>query len=277
MSTVDNYGVLFPTSVVGSMPRPDFVRELLAPGSAASNAQAHRAMNTAVAHVVTMQEVAGLDVVTDGEWRRASYIGVIAELAHGFQVGTNPTDGRPWTTVVEKLEPKAPGFIAAEARFLKGATRKQTKITLPAPALLGERMWDPERSRQAYPSRQSFVEACVPILRRELELVCAEGVDVIQIDDPHLCLFVDPEVRSRCEDAEAEADFSVAANNALMEGMGSVHAGGAPLSPRWGSGTGRGFFFRRLRGHQVPNQSVGGRPPDHGVCQPCGGDARGTG
>ena len=222
MSTVDNYGVLFPTSVVGSMPRPDFVRELLAPGSAASNAQAHRAMNTAVAHVVTMQEVAGLDVVTDGEWRRASYIGVIAELAHGFQVGTNPTDGRPWTTVVEKLEPKAPGFIAAEARFLKGATGKQTKITLPAPALLGERMWDPERSRQAYPSRQSFVEACVPILRRELELVCAEGVDVIQIDDPHLCLFVDPEVRSRCEDPEAEADFSVAANNALMEGMGSV-------------------------------------------------------
>ena len=221
MSTVDNYGVLFPTSVVGSMPRPAFVRELLTE-SALSKVQARRAMNAAVAHVVTMQEVAGLDVVTDGEWRRTSYIGVIAELAHGFQVGTNPIDGRPWTTVVEKLEPKKLGFIAEEARFLMGATCKQTKITLPAPALLGERMWDPERSRQAYPTRRSFVEACIPILRRELELLCAEGVDVIQIDDPHLCLFVDPQVSSRYEDADSEADFSVAANNALLEGLGGV-------------------------------------------------------
>jgi 5-methyltetrahydropteroyltriglutamate--homocysteine methyltransferase len=222
MSTVEKYGVLFPTSVVGSMPRPDFVRELLTAESAVSDAKTRHAMNAAVAHVVTMQEVAGLDVVTDGEWRRASYIGVIAELAQGFQVGTNPSDGRPWTTVVEKLEPKEPGFIAAEARFLKDATYKLTKVTLPAPALLGERMWDPERSRPAYPTRQSFVEACIPILRRELELVCAEGVDVVQIDDPYLCLFVDPQVRSRYADADAEADFSVAANNALLEGLEGV-------------------------------------------------------
>ena len=41
-------------------------------------------MDAAVGYIVRLQEHAGLDVVTDGEWRRRSYNGVIAELAHGF-------------------------------------------------------------------------------------------------------------------------------------------------------------------------------------------------
>ncbi|MDP7572593.1 MAG: 3-methyl-2-oxobutanoate hydroxymethyltransferase, partial [Myxococcota bacterium] len=68
---------------------------------------------------VALQENAGIDILTDGEWRRASYIGVIAQLAHGFELGTNPADGRPWTIVVDKLAPRNPGFIAAEVRYLK--------------------------------------------------------------------------------------------------------------------------------------------------------------
>ena len=64
-------------------------------------------MEAAVRYVVAMQENAGLDILTDGEWWRKSYIGVIAELAHGFEVGTNPADGRPWTIVVDKLSPKS--------------------------------------------------------------------------------------------------------------------------------------------------------------------------
>ena len=97
-----------------------------------------------------MQEMAGLDVVTDGEWRRRSYIGVIAELAHGFTLEVNPADGRPWTVVTDKLAPKPAGFIASEAKFLKSVARVGTKITLPAPALLGERLWNAERSKKAY-------------------------------------------------------------------------------------------------------------------------------
>ena len=53
-----------------------------------------RAMDAAIRYAVSMQEFAGLDVVTDGEWRRRSYIGVIAELAHGFTLEVNPADGR---------------------------------------------------------------------------------------------------------------------------------------------------------------------------------------
>ncbi len=222
MSTIDDYGVLFPTSVVGSMPRPDFVREVVLAEKPLAPERQAQTMDAAVAYVVALQEEAGLDIVTDGEWRRASYIGVIAELAHGFEVGRNPADGRPWTVVVEQLSPKRPGFIVEEARFLKRVARSRIKVTLPAPALLGERMWDAEKSALAYPTREDFVQACVPFLRREVELLRDEGVDVVQIDDPHLCLLVDPQVRAHYEDADKEADFSAAMNNQVVEGTEGV-------------------------------------------------------
>src|SRR3954466_15461459 len=110
--------ILFPTSVVGSMPRSNFVQDLINDRPPLSAEQYEKEMDAAIRYVVAMQEHAGLDVITDGEWRRKSYIGVIAELAHGFELGTLP-DGRPFTQVVDKLSPKNPGFIAQEVKFLK--------------------------------------------------------------------------------------------------------------------------------------------------------------
>src|SRR5829696_8461982 len=218
----NDYGVLFPTSVVGSMPRPDFVRDLIADDATVSDEDYDNRMEAAVRYVVALQENAGLDVVTDGEWWRKSYIGVIAELAHGFEVGTNPADGRPWTIVTGKLSPKNPGTIAREVKLLKTLTKRMIKATLPAPALLGERMWDAEKSSKAYPTRDEFVRACVPILRKELELLRDAGATIVQIDDPHLCLFVDPDVRKRYDNADAAADFAVAMTNQVVEGFGDL-------------------------------------------------------
>ncbi len=217
----NDYGVLFPTSVVGSIPRPDFVRELIS-DEAISEADYDHRMEAAVRYAVAMQENAGLDVLTDGEWWRKSYIGIIAELAHGFEVGTNPADGRPWTIVVDKLSPKNPGSIAREVKLLKKITKKMIKATLPAPALLGERMWDADKSKKAYPKRDDFVRACVPILRKELALLRDAGATIVQIDDPHLCLFVDPEVRKSYDDPDKAADFSVDMVNQVVEGFGDL-------------------------------------------------------
>ena len=211
---------LFPASVVGSIPRPLHVRDLI--DKPAWDAADERAMDAAVRYVVSMQEMAGLDVVTDGEWRRRSYIGVIAELAHGFTLETNPADGRPWTIVTERLAPKAPGFIAGEAKFLKSVAQAATKITLPAPALLGERLWHPQRSRAAYPKREDFVRDCVGPLRSEIALMQGLGIDIVQIDDPHLCLFVDPDVRRGFEDPDRVADFAVDMINALVDGFPGI-------------------------------------------------------
>src|SRR5438105_11708861 len=105
--------ILFPTSVVGSLPRPAFVLDLINDRPPLPRHEYEQRMQAAVRYSVAMQEQAGLDVVTDGEWWRKSYIGVIAELAHGFELSVLP-DGRPITVVIDKLAPKAPGFIARE-------------------------------------------------------------------------------------------------------------------------------------------------------------------
>jgi 5-methyltetrahydropteroyltriglutamate--homocysteine methyltransferase len=214
--------ILFPTSVIGSLPRPQFVKDLIADNNPIDPVEYRRLMGDAIRAAVALQETAGLDVITDGEWWRKSYIGVIAELAHGFELSRNPVDGRPWTVVVDKLSPKHPGFIAAEVAFLKPLTNRRLKATVPAPALLGERMWDPVKSAKAYPKREDFVRDCVPILRREVELLRDQGVSIIQVDDPHLCLFVDPDVRAQYEDADRAADFAVEMDNQVVDGISGV-------------------------------------------------------
>ncbi len=213
---------LFPTSIIGSMPRPEFVKDLIADDSPHSPEDYQRLMGSAIRSVVALQEAAGLDVISDGEWWRKSYIGVIAELAHGFELSVNPADGRPWTVVVDRLAPKQPGFIAKEISFLKQFTTRQIKATLPAPALLGERMWDPVASSKAYPTREEFVRDCVPILRREIELLREVGVSIIQVDDPHLCLFVDPQVRKGYENPDQAADFAVDMDNQVVADFSDV-------------------------------------------------------
>ena len=121
--------VLFPTSVIGSLPRPQFVKDLIADDCPLAGDEYRRLMGGAIRAAVALQETAGLDVVTDGEWWRKSYIGVIAELAHGFELSRNPADGRPWTVVVDRLSPKQPGFIAQEIAFLKQLTEAAIKAT----------------------------------------------------------------------------------------------------------------------------------------------------
>jgi len=80
-------------------------------------------------------------------------------------------------------------------------------------------MWDASKSAKAYPKREDFVRDCVPILRREVELLRDEGVSIIQVDDPHLCLFVDPDVRRQYEDADRAADFAVDMDNQVVAGI----------------------------------------------------------
>jgi 5-methyltetrahydropteroyltriglutamate--homocysteine methyltransferase len=205
---------MFAASVVGSMPRPAWVRDLVFADRIDDEVRRRR-LDAAIRSVVALQEQAGLDMVTDGEWRRRSYIGVIADLAHGFELSRHE-DGRPLTVVTGEVTPRRPGFVADEVRFVRAITDRRVKATLPSPALLGERLWDPIRSRAAYPRRKDFVRACVPILRREVELCAAAGADVVQIDDPHLCLFLHPEVRARHSDPDGAVAFAVEQVNQLV-------------------------------------------------------------
>jgi 5-methyltetrahydropteroyltriglutamate--homocysteine methyltransferase len=167
-----------------------------------------------------MQEAAGLDVVSDGEWRRLSYIGVIADIMNGFARETR--DGLSWHTVVAPMTPKRPGLLGEEARFLVARTSRATKVALPSPYLLGQRMWDPERSRAAYATREEFMRALVPVLRGELLAIREAGVTVAQIDDPHLCLLADPRVRAGFTDPDAEAALCVDLINEIVAGVDGI-------------------------------------------------------
>ena len=217
---------LFTTTVVGSMPRPQYVRDLIEEqvDGGLSSDDFRRMMDSAIPYVAQMQELAGIDVISDGEWRRKSYIGVIADICSGFELSIKEMQGQrqTWHVVTSELDVVHPSLLAKEAGFLKRHTERDVKVAIPSPYLIGERMWDPELSKDAYPTRRDFTDALVPILEQELIALRDEGVTVAQIDDPHLCLFVDPNVRAQYEDPQAEMAHCVDLINRVVEGVEGV-------------------------------------------------------
>lgn len=213
--------MLFETTVVGSMPRPSWLKDLFDDyhEGRVSEEERTRLLDEAVPYALALQEVAGVDVVSDGEWRRFSYVGVITDVATGFSRGLSGAgrDGKYWHTVTGEMKIAREGLLGAHARFAAAHTRKKIKVALPSPYLLSVRMWDPELSKGAYATRESFARALVPILRSQVKALLEAGVHTIQLDDPHLCLFVDDEVRKTFADPDQEAMFAVDLINEVFE------------------------------------------------------------
>jgi 5-methyltetrahydropteroyltriglutamate--homocysteine methyltransferase len=214
---------VFPTTVIGSMPRPQYVKDLLKSGSRTGQHDAvwQERMDDAVRYVIGMQEQAGIDIISDGEWRRESYVDVVAEIMHGFEWIQRDVFAYH-QVVTKKMTPRRPGVVAEEACFLEAHTGRHVKVCLPSPYLIGQRMWEPAHSQSAYPTRDAFCEALVPVLRAELLAIREVRVDVIQLDEPHLCVLVDPEVRARFADPEAEMRKAVGWINQIVEGVKGV-------------------------------------------------------
>ena len=214
---------LFPTTVVGSLPRPQYVKDLLAAGSRTGQHDANwqRRMDNAIRFAIGMQEQAGIDIISDGEWRRESYVDVIGELLTGFCWVKRETF-QYHQVVTEKMSPRKPGVIAEEVRFLRDNTDRHVKVALPSPYLIGQRMWMPEHSAAAYPTREAFCEAVIPALRQELLAIRDVGVDIIQLDEPHLCVLVDEKVRAQFADPEAEMRRAVDWLNQIVDGVTGV-------------------------------------------------------
>jgi len=177
-------------------------------------------MDAAVRYAIALQETAGLDLVSDGEWRRHGYTHIVADIADGFAADSRP--GRWGVTVTETLKVRRPGLVAQEAVFLVEATDRATKVCLPSPYLLGVRFWEAEWSARAYPTRDGFIDALVPILRAELMALRDTGVSVAQIDEPHLCVLVDPKVRATFDDPQYEMDLAADKINEVVQGVDGV-------------------------------------------------------
>jgi 5-methyltetrahydropteroyltriglutamate--homocysteine methyltransferase len=176
-------------------------------------------MDSAVRYMIAFMENTGIDIITDGEWRRRSYTDVIAQMTDGFVPGDQYDS--MYHIAVEPMENHR-HFIAEEAKFIKDNTDRQVKVCLPSPFILGQRMWHPEASKKAYPTRRDFVRATVLFLRTELEAVRDAGIDVAQIDEPHLSGFCDPKARQEFDDPDTDLDFLVDCLNQVVQGIEGI-------------------------------------------------------
>lgn len=217
---------LFPTTVIGSLPRPAFVQELILDRKEErvtwEDAEQH--LNQEIEAALLLQERAGLDEITDGEWRRESYVKVFAERVHGFQHDINPgAAGLNYPAVIAPIQSN--GSIAGhEVHYLKQRTKRRIKCTLPSPYIIGRRMWHPEHSAAAYPSREKFMRDCIPILRREIDAIRQAGAATVQFDEPWLSAMVDPRFREQegLENPQYEMDLCVDLLNQTLEGIAGI-------------------------------------------------------
>ena len=189
---------LFYTQPIGSLPRPQFVRDLIARRAELPADQFQTAIDDVVRFAIRLQEQAGLDVVSDGEWRRTQYIGEFLARVGGFQkVRKFEHQGETKFTdvVVGRMQADEPVF-AADARFLVEHTDRCKKFAIPSPFLIAVRYWHEDYSREAYPTLQHFMDHLTEILTREASALVGAGIDIVQLDDPALTYFCDRELMS---------------------------------------------------------------------------------
>ena len=222
---------LFPTFVVGSLPRPQWVRDLIEERKAGriSEEEADRFLDDVVPSAIRMQERAGVDYISDGEWRRESYVKVFTEAVDGFtndlvsSGGTSSFTHLMYPAVTSKISTRR-SMAAREVEFMRKHTDSKIIVAIPSPYTVGRRMWSADHSTGAYPTREEFVEACVPIINEELLRLAGLGVDMIQIDDPWLGLLVDPDYRESegINDIDHEIELTVASMNRAVAGLEDV-------------------------------------------------------
>jgi 5-methyltetrahydropteroyltriglutamate--homocysteine methyltransferase len=213
------------TSIVGSLPQPDWLidRDRLShqfpprvraaelwrvPAELLDEAQ-----DDATLLAVRSQEHAGLDIVTDGEIRRESYSNHFATALDGIDLDHPGTvlnrSGKeiPVPRVTGEISRPRP-IQADDVRFLRAATDRIIKITVPGPFTMAQQAQDDH-----YGDDRALALAYADVVREEIADLFAAGADIVQIDEPWLQ--ARPEV-ARTYGAEA-------VSRALEGAAGTVH------------------------------------------------------
>ena len=144
--------------------------------------------------MVRDQEEAGIDIVTDGEQTRRHFVTTFLEALDGVDFEHRKTVrirnryDAAVPMVVGPVARRGPVFVDA-ARFLRGATQRKVKVTLPGPMTMVDTLYDAH-----YRSREKLAWAFAEILNDEAREIEAAGIDVIQFDEPAFNVYFD-EVR----------------------------------------------------------------------------------
>jgi 5-methyltetrahydropteroyltriglutamate--homocysteine methyltransferase len=166
--------------------------------------------DVAIRDVVAYQERLGLQGITDGEYRRTSYLVDVINTLEG--AAAKPREGVGWdyrsatgatttvpATAIEVTGPvrrPAAGLVIGDFRFLNGLAKRTPKVTMPAPTQI---YWFAGRqgiSRSAYPEIEAFWDDVVAAWREEIEALAAAGCTYVQIDETCLPKMSDPKMQA---------------------------------------------------------------------------------
>jgi 5-methyltetrahydropteroyltriglutamate--homocysteine methyltransferase len=178
---------MFPTTIAGSLPKPGWLAETrkLWPQWSAEGEALQQAKADATLLWIKAQEDAGLDIVTDGEQSRQHFVHGFLEQVEGIdfqhKVEMGIRNDRYKALVPQVVGPlKLKGRVhAAEARLARAHTRRKLKFTLPGPMTIVDTVAD-----QYYGDRVKMAFAFAELLNQEARALQADGVDIIQFDEP---------------------------------------------------------------------------------------------
>src|SRR5258707_15193723 len=178
---------LYPTTIAGSLPKPAWLAEpnkLWAPWRLAGD-ELDAAKRDATLLALKLQEDAGIDIVTDGEQSRQHFVHGFLEFvdgidfAHKVEMGIRADRYKAMVpTVTSELRLKG-RVHAGEARLARAHTRRKLKLTLPGPMTIVDTIADAH-----YGDRVKMAMAFAGLLNTEARALEADGVDVIQFDEP---------------------------------------------------------------------------------------------
>jgi 5-methyltetrahydropteroyltriglutamate--homocysteine methyltransferase len=237
---------------VGSLLRPPELREAFrrhARGELTA-ADFQNAQDDAIRAAVRLQEEAGLEVVTDGEFRRSSYWGRFVERCSGFAIRPALFKFRDdhgheaeftATYATAKLQRTQP-LAADEFAFLRTATKATTpKITMPAPSTMHFYRCSDFAAPAAYADARTFFADLARIYREEIAELARAGCRYIQLDEVALAMLCDPAIRDKVAAAGQEPDALV---DLYIEAVNDCVAG-APADMAIGVHMCRGNFRGR--------------------------------
>jgi 5-methyltetrahydropteroyltriglutamate--homocysteine methyltransferase len=222
--------------VVGSLLRPPELVDARKRRESGDMTQAEfKAVEDAsVRAAIQLQEDAGIDVVTDGEYRRYAFYGHLIEAFEGFdreggwaipfrdERGEELILKRP--VVVNPLRWKR-SMCSEEWTFLRSVASGPGKVTMLS-AQQAAAYYDPEKSKGAYPTRDAYLADVVDFSRREVEELVRLGCTYIQIDGPQYGALLDPTIREgyrqRGSDPEELIDRCIELDNAIIDGHPGV-------------------------------------------------------
>jgi 5-methyltetrahydropteroyltriglutamate--homocysteine methyltransferase len=186
--------------------RADHVGSLLRPPqlAAARKEKNFQVQQKAIREVVAKQEALGLESITDGEFSRDWWhLDFMAQL-DGVSVTQNPgpkfagtEEQPPIPAVTGKLRYAKP-IMVDDFAFLKSATKKTAKFTIPSPSMLHLRGGRASISRQAYPDMQEFWHDAAAAYRAAIAAFAKAGCTYLQLDDVAFSYLCDPRIRDNC-------------------------------------------------------------------------------